>query len=64
MYGSGKPRAAHDGAIKAMLTFLAVIRAVEDFLHRIRELPLRVFEFLANQCPLFDVFLRLENGRF
>jgi transposase len=28
-YGSGKPRAAHDGAIEAILTILAVIRAVE-----------------------------------
>lgn len=30
-YGSGKPRAAHDGAAQAILMFLAVIRAVEDF---------------------------------
>jgi transposase len=29
-YGSGKPRAAHDGALKAILATLAVIKAVED----------------------------------
>src|SRR5579864_8032529 len=29
-YGSGKPRAAHDAAVDAILTLLAVIRAVED----------------------------------
>lgn len=32
MYGSGKPRAAHDGAIEAILTILAVIKAVEGLL--------------------------------
>jgi transposase len=30
IYGSGKPRAAHDRAAQAILMFLAVIRAVED----------------------------------
>ena len=29
-YGSGKPRAAHDGVIDAILTILAVIKAVAD----------------------------------
>jgi transposase len=29
-YGYGKPRAAHDGVIDAILTILAVIKAVED----------------------------------
>jgi transposase len=29
-YGSGKPRAAHDGVVDAILTILAVIKAVED----------------------------------
>src|ERR1700693_105005 len=29
IYGSGKPRAAHDGAIEAILTILAVIKTVE-----------------------------------
>ena len=29
-YGSGKPRAAHDAVIDAILTMLAVMRAVED----------------------------------
>jgi hypothetical protein len=29
-YGSGKPRAAHDGVVDALLTILAVIKAVED----------------------------------
>jgi transposase len=32
MYGSGKPRAAHDGATEAILTILAVIKAVEALL--------------------------------
>jgi len=31
-YGSGKPRAAHDGAIEAILTIFAVIKAVEGLL--------------------------------
>ena len=30
MYGSGKPRAAHDGVVDAILTILAVMKAVED----------------------------------
>ena len=29
-FGSGKPRAAHDAVVDAILTFLAVIKAVED----------------------------------
>lgn len=29
-YGSGKPRAAHDGVVDAILTILAVMKAVED----------------------------------
>jgi transposase len=31
-YGSGKPRAAHEGVVNAILTILAVIKAVEDVL--------------------------------
>jgi transposase len=30
MYGSGKPRAAHDDAVDALLTILAVMKAIED----------------------------------
>ena len=30
-YASGKPRAAHDAVVQAILTILAVIRAVEDY---------------------------------
>lgn len=29
-YGSGKPRAAHDGAVEAILTILAVLKTVEE----------------------------------
>jgi transposase len=29
-YGSGKPKAAHDGVVDAILTILAVLKAVED----------------------------------
>src|SRR5580692_9198172 len=29
-YGSGKPRAAHNGVVDAILTILAVIKAIED----------------------------------
>jgi len=29
-YGSGKPRAAHDSVVDAILTILAVISALED----------------------------------
>ena len=32
MYGSGKPRAAHDRAVEAILMILAFIKAVEDIL--------------------------------
>jgi hypothetical protein len=32
MYGSGKPRAAHDGAVEAILSILAVIKAIEGLL--------------------------------
>jgi transposase len=32
MYGSGKPRAAHDGVVDALLTILAVMKTVEDIL--------------------------------
>src|SRR5450631_2983766 len=32
-YGSGKPRAAHDGAIETILAILAVIKAVEGLFH-------------------------------
>ncbi len=32
MYGSGKPKAANDGAVAAIVAILAVIRAVEDCL--------------------------------
>ena len=42
MYGSGKPRAAHDRAIEAILTILAVIKAVEDLLHHDPRTPHRV----------------------
>ena len=32
LYGSGKPRAAHDGIVDAILTILALMKAVEDIL--------------------------------
>jgi transposase len=32
MYGSGKPRAAHDRIVDAILTILALMKAVEDIL--------------------------------
>jgi transposase len=32
LYGSGKPRAAHDGSVDAILTILALMKAMEDIL--------------------------------
>ena len=33
-YGAGKPRAAHDRAVEAILVFLAVVKAISDLLMR------------------------------
>jgi hypothetical protein len=44
---SGKPRAAHDGAVEAISTTFAVIKAVEDFYNTIREFATARFESLA-----------------
>jgi transposase len=48
-YGSGKPRAAHDRAAKALLMILAAMKTVEDAFSRIYEsigiLPLTRFRF-------------------
>ena len=41
MYGSGKPRAAHDGLADAILTILAVLRAVEQTLTTSPAIPYR-----------------------
>ena len=63
-YGSGKPRAAHDGAIEAILTIFTVIKALKTSLHHDPRTPTAWFEFLAHQRLLSGFFRRLENGRF
>src|SRR6202142_288401 len=68
LYGSGKPRAAHDGAIAAILTILAVIKAAEDLLHRDqRTPPLRASSFspINARCQMFSAgwkTVRLDTG--
>jgi DDE family transposase len=64
MYGSGKPRAAHDGAIEAIFTILAVIKAVEGLLqHDPRTTPCLV-RASRPSTPAVRCFHRLENSRF
>jgi transposase len=55
-YGSGKPRAAHDGAVEAILTILAVIRAVEASYATIRELPTCVVRVSRRSTPAIRCF--------
>jgi hypothetical protein len=65
MYGSGKPRAAHDGAIQAILTILAVIKAIEDLLHfDPRTHHCCVVRVSRRSTPAVRCFRQLENGRF
>jgi hypothetical protein len=52
MYGSGKPRAAHDGAIQAILTILAVIKAVQDLLHHDPRTPHCVVRVSRRSTPV------------
>jgi hypothetical protein len=61
MYGSGKPRAAHDGAIKAMLTILAVIKAVEDFLNHNPRTPHCVVRVSRRSTPAVRCFPPAEK---
>jgi hypothetical protein len=56
MYGSGKPRAAHDGAIRAILTILAVIKAVEDLLHHDPRTPHCVVRVSRRSTPAVRCF--------
>src|SRR3954463_14863344 len=51
-YGSGKPRAAHDAAIEAILTILAVMRALK------RRFPV----WLENSDEEVRAFRRSERG--
>src|SRR5450432_1212115 len=56
MYGSGKPRAAHDGAIAAILTILTVIETIEGLFNTTSANSHTAwFEFLADQrrCQMF-----------
>ena len=56
MYGSGKPRAAHDGSIEAILTILAVIKAVEDLLHHAPRTPHCVVRVSRRSTPAVRCF--------
>jgi transposase len=51
-HGAGKPRAAHDGAVKAILMFLAVMQAIRDLLMR----------WSANSLDQPRFFRRLESS--
>jgi transposase len=55
-YGSGKPRAAHDGALEAILTILAVIKAVEDLLHHDPRTPNCVVRVSRRSTPAIRCF--------
>jgi transposase len=55
-YGSGKPRAAHDAALGAILTILALIRALEEHLpawSADADENVRVFRRSAHYSPLY-----------
>jgi transposase len=57
MYGSGKPRAAHDGAIETILAIFAVIKAVEDPLHHDPRTPrcvVRISRRSISRCQMFS----------
>jgi transposase len=60
-YGSGKPRAAHDGAIEAIFTILAVIRAVEGLFTSWPANSHAVVRFSRRSKSAVNVFRRLEN---
>lgn len=51
-YGSGKPRAAHDGLVDSLLTILAVLKAVEDTFTVSSPIPYRKLRFSrrSDQC--------------
>jgi transposase len=51
-YGAGKPRAAHDRAVEAILVFLAVMKAISDLL----------MLWSANSLDQPQFFRRLENS--
>jgi hypothetical protein len=55
-YGSGKPRAAHDGAIEAILMIFAVIKAVEDLLHHDPRTPDCVIRVSRRSTPAVRCF--------
>ena len=57
-YGSGKPRAAHDSVVDAILTILAVLRAVEDHFPPWSGTLTKRFEFLATQSAAVRFFCR------
>jgi transposase len=56
MYGSGKPRAAHDGAIEAILTILAVITTVEGRLPHDPRTPHCVVRASRRSTPAVGCF--------
>src|SRR5450432_1722280 len=59
-YGSGKPRAAHDAVVDAILTILAVIRALEDHFPLWSGTLTKRFEFFADQSTAVSFFCRLK----
>jgi hypothetical protein len=63
-YGSGKPRAAHDAVIDAILTILAVLRAVEAIFRPGRSTLTKRLEFFADQSAVVSFSAGPKNGRF
>ena len=61
-YGSGKPRAAHDAVVDAILTILAVMRAVEDHFSPWSETLTKRFEFFADQSAAVSFFCRPKKA--
>jgi transposase len=56
MHGTGKPRAAHDGAIEAILTILAVIKAVKSLLQHDPRTPYCVIRVSRRSAPAVRCF--------
>ena len=63
-YGSGKPRAAHDRAVEAILTILAVIKAVEDLFVSSWRTSTTPPRFFANQKAAVWSYRQPKIGRF
>jgi hypothetical protein len=64
IYGSGKPRAAHDEVVDAILTILAVLKAVEDIFIDSSAMSHRQLRASRFQIATANFILLPENDRF